>query len=104
MNANEMSTASADTEMDVPLCTYLHVGPSGDVWLGDAIFAAKHLQPDYVKSLPLIPRESLQRNSHRLLELLEEHPEWAQQVYDTETLPDVVLRELEKQEGEGDEL
>ncbi|KAL9181726.1 hypothetical protein ACHAXT_012069 [Thalassiosira profunda] len=32
---------------------YMHVSPSGDWWTGSAIFAAKHLQPDYVKSVPL---------------------------------------------------
>ena len=32
---------------------YLHISPSGDWWTGPEIFAAKHLQPDYVKSIPL---------------------------------------------------
>lgn len=35
---------------------YLHISPDGDYWVGTSIFAAKHLQPDYVKSI-LIPEE-----------------------------------------------
>jgi len=30
---------------------YLHVAPDGDWWTGHEIFAAKHLQPDYVRSI-----------------------------------------------------
>ncbi|KAL7466364.1 hypothetical protein ACHAXS_006662 [Conticribra weissflogii] len=32
---------------------YFHVSPSGDWWTGPPIFAAKHLQPDYVRSIPI---------------------------------------------------
>lgn len=32
---------------------YLHIAPCGDFWTGDEVFAAKHLQPDYVKSIPI---------------------------------------------------
>ena len=32
---------------------FLHVSPSGDCWTGQEIFAAKHLQPDYVRSIPV---------------------------------------------------
>mmetsp|Transcript_705 Transcript_705/g.1166 ORF Transcript_705/g.1166 Transcript_705/m.1166 type:complete len:152 (+) Transcript_705:113-568(+) len=35
---------------------YFHISPSGDWWTGPSIFAAKHLQPDYVKSIP-IPKD-----------------------------------------------
>jgi hypothetical protein len=35
---------------------YLHVAPDGDHWISGELFAAKHLQPDYVKSI-LIPNE-----------------------------------------------
>mmetsp|Transcript_22187 Transcript_22187/g.47724 ORF Transcript_22187/g.47724 Transcript_22187/m.47724 type:complete len:167 (-) Transcript_22187:275-775(-) len=34
---------------------YFHVSPSGDWWTGPSIFAAKHLQPDYVRSIPIPP-------------------------------------------------
>lgn len=34
---------------------YFHIAPCGDYWTGHEVFAAKHLQPDYVKSIP-IPR------------------------------------------------
>jgi hypothetical protein len=32
---------------------YLHIGPSGDCWTGEAL-AGKQLPPDYVKSIPLL--------------------------------------------------
>jgi hypothetical protein len=32
---------------------FLHVGPSGDSWIGTSIYAAKHLQPDYAKSIQI---------------------------------------------------
>mmetsp|Transcript_41436 Transcript_41436/g.70953 ORF Transcript_41436/g.70953 Transcript_41436/m.70953 type:complete len:171 (+) Transcript_41436:45-557(+) len=34
---------------------FFHVSPSGDWWTGTSIFAAKHLQPDYVRSIPIPP-------------------------------------------------
>ena len=33
--------------------TFLHVGPSGDWWVGSSLYAAKHNPSDYVRSLPL---------------------------------------------------
>ena len=62
---------------------FLHVGPSGDCWTGPSLFAAKHLQPDYVKSF------HLKRGvcGDELLELLEENPWWSQQIYDGQDLP-----------------
>ena len=51
---------------------YLHIGPSyGDYWIGDSIFAAKHLQPDYVKSIKL----SNNIDVDRLLQVLDEEQE-----------------------------
>mmetsp|Transcript_5487 Transcript_5487/g.11213 ORF Transcript_5487/g.11213 Transcript_5487/m.11213 type:complete len:200 (-) Transcript_5487:32-631(-) len=35
--------------------SFFHVSPSGDWWTGPSIFAAKHLQPDYVRSIPIPP-------------------------------------------------
>ena len=32
---------------------FLHLAPSGDFWVGSAIYAAKHNPSDYVRSLPL---------------------------------------------------
>ena len=32
---------------------FLHLAPSGDFWIGSAIYAAKHNPSDYVRSLPL---------------------------------------------------
>ena len=85
--------------------TYLHVGPSGDSWIGDAIFAAKHNQPGYVKSIALIADDNTHYNhtiigddedkGSRLIEVLEEHPQWAQEIYDTECFPESLRQHLE---------
>jgi len=77
---------------------FLHVGPSGDCWTGPSLFAAKHLQPDYVQSLP-IPSSHLHQ-ADRLLELLEEHPEWALAVYDTQAFPKELQAALKEQDEE----
>jgi hypothetical protein len=80
---NQTDTSSSKSE------TFLHIGPSGDCWTGASLFAAKHLTPDYVKSIPLI---SLDEDAiARLLDLLHEEPAWCHQMYDTQQIPDEVL-------------
>ncbi|VEU39751.1 unnamed protein product [Pseudo-nitzschia multistriata] len=83
---------------------YLHVGPSGDGWIGDAIFAAKHNQPGYVKSIPLTSNDLIRTDDDNdsdnvegslLIEILEENPHWAQEIYDTERLPKALKQQLE---------
>ena len=71
---------------------YLHVGPAGECWTGASIFAAKHLQPDYVKSVQL-PDDFVENPSaiEHLLEELEEDPATAQQIYDSEQIPEALL-------------
>jgi hypothetical protein len=69
---------------------YLHVGPAGDCWTGNNIFAAKHLSPDYVKSI-LLP-DGL--STEILLEEMEENPDLGQQAYDTELLPEVLVKRV----------
>jgi len=78
---------------------YLHVGPSGDFWTAGELFAAKHLQPDYVKSVKL--DESIDQSL--LLELLEsaEGYQWTQSIYDDECLPPDLLEMLKKPENGG---
>lgn len=72
---------------------YLHVGPSGDCWTGTSIFAAKHLQPDYVKSIKI---ESSQiRDVDKMMELLEENDVWTKQIYDEGCFPKELLDALE---------
>ena len=44
------TTSSSSTK---PKQHYLHLAPDGDYWTGEAIFAAKHLQPDYVRSVSI---------------------------------------------------
>eukprot|EP00535_Pseudo-nitzschia_heimii_P001795 CAMPEP_0197174410 /NCGR_PEP_ID=MMETSP1423-20130617/944_1 /TAXON_ID=476441 /ORGANISM="Pseudo-nitzschia heimii, Strain UNC1101" /LENGTH=105 /DNA_ID=CAMNT_0042623335 /DNA_START=226 /DNA_END=543 /DNA_ORIENTATION=+ len=85
---------------------YLHIGPSGDSWIGDAIFAAKHNQPGYVKSIPLVNDDEInfcstvtvdnEEKGKILIDALEEHPEWAQAIYDTECFPKPLLEHLDQ--------
>lgn len=75
---------------------YLHVGPSGDCWTGSTIFAAKHLQPDYVKSI-LLP-DNICVDS--LVEHLEEDSTLMQQAYDDGALPPQVLQQVEKKKDD----
>ena len=69
---------------------YLHVGPGGDCWTGSSIFAAKHLQPDYVQSIEI----PCHMDSAALLSLLEEDPSTAQQIYDTKEFPSDMAERL----------
>lgn len=71
---------------------YLHVGPSGDCWTGHNVFAAKHLQPDYVKSVEIT---SATASVDYLLEVLEDHPTWGQDIYDTGALPKELVKMIE---------
>ena len=71
---------------------YLHIGPSGDCWTGSSIYAAKHLQPDYVKSI-LLP---LDVDIECLLERLEAQPKTSQKIYDDGELPNCLLERLTK--------
>lgn len=55
---HDETTASSKNELASEISgnleqRYLHIAPCGDYWVGTTIFAAKHLQPDYVKSIPI---------------------------------------------------
>lgn len=95
---------------------YLHVGPSGDVWTGDSIFAAKQNTPGYVRSVPLFRKDSnvdrkktndetktdillaaMHRQPERLVEILEENLEWSLEIYETENFSDRLLQQLSQQ-------
>ena len=68
---------------------FLHVGPSGDCWTGSNIFAAKHLQPDYVKSIPIPNNVCVDA----LMENIQDDEKLMQQVYDEGKLPlDLLLQ------------
>ncbi len=69
---------------------FLHVGPSGDCWIGTSIYAAKHLQPDYVKSIQ-IPQGI---SNDAILMALEDDIPLAQLVYDEGKLPPQLLEKL----------
>mmetsp|Transcript_19561 Transcript_19561/g.39622 ORF Transcript_19561/g.39622 Transcript_19561/m.39622 type:complete len:134 (-) Transcript_19561:533-934(-) len=68
-------------------CTYLHVAPDGDWWTGTEIFAAKHLQPDYVRSVVVPPDIDIDE----YLESIEDDAEQnkiLRKIYDDKRLPD----------------
>jgi hypothetical protein len=74
-----VSSRSLSIDADSSQLLYLHVGPSGDCWIGPSIFAAKHLQPDYVKSIELpkgAPIEDVEK-------ILEDDPTLARELYDS---------------------
>jgi hypothetical protein len=78
---------------------YLHIGPSGDVWIGQEIFAAKHLQPGYVKSIMLPSAFNDQEDSsfsERLIEKIECNTGLAQKIYDEEQIPMSLLEAVQK--------
>ena len=67
---------------------YLHIGPSGDCWTGSSIFAAKHLQPDYVKSVE-IPIGIV--DVEAFLETIENDPDIQKFIYDNSMFPESLL-------------
>lgn len=103
--------SSTSNKGDTSRCSnsplYLHVGPSGDVWTGESIFAAKHLQPDYVKSVSLEgePAAMMENDGSLLTEILESRLDWALEIYDRECLPDAlreyILQMTTTDKGEG---
>ena len=86
--------SDAESDYQASDAVYLHVGPSGDCWSGHSIFAAKHLQPDYVKSLKLKPGVCVDT----LLEILEENEGWTKKIYDDGKLPESLMEYMEERE------
>ena len=76
---------------------FLHVSPSGDCWTGQEIFAAKHLQPDYVRSIP-VP-DGFDPDEHLISGDDEGGPEEIEllmKVYDDRALPPDVLERFRR--------
>uniref|UniRef100_A0A7S2A2B9 Uncharacterized protein n=1 Tax=Trieres chinensis TaxID=1514140 RepID=A0A7S2A2B9_TRICV len=73
---------------------YLHIAPCGDCWTGREIFAAKHLQPDYVRSVPVPegfdPDEHLTTGDGE--DDMETEIELLRRIYDEGKLPADVIR------------
>jgi hypothetical protein len=100
-------TRSFNTEIDAThpkavgrKSLYLHIGPSGDAWTGTEIFAAKHLQPDYVRSV-LLPVAACDSSHdveesvlHELLQTIERDASLQRQIYDEGTIPPSLLEQL----------
>jgi len=76
---------------------FLHIGPSGDCWTGHSIFAAKHLQPDYVRSVGL-PINYDDEKLEALLEAIEEDVDLQRQIYDEERIPETLLEQIKNEE------
>ena len=90
------STSTADVATTKSKQHYLHIAPDGDWWTGDEIFAAKHLQPDYVRSVQ-VPSEF---DVEEWLELTfgddnEKHTQAMQRIYDEQRLPHEINKKRE---------
>jgi hypothetical protein len=127
INEDTKSTSIiSENKKNPPL--YLHVGPSGDCWTGHSIFAAKNNQPGYIKSIPLMKLQQVlmvcndgsEDNDDDdvddddneddeeeetpsvlgdiLIEILEQSPEWAHEIYDTECIPKKLQQYLLEEE------
>lgn len=88
--SRERALSAAGPSRERLEAVYLHIGPSGDCWSGSSIYAAKHLQPGYVKSILLPPHVDVEA----LLERLDEQPKTSQLIYDDEVLPTGLLESL----------
>jgi hypothetical protein len=79
-----------------PYSHYIWLLGSGDWWTGPSIFAAKHLQPDFVKSIP-IPEEFDPSKYFSEDEDDENHMSWEEkqqllhQIYDEGKFPSHLL-------------
>ena len=78
---------------------YLHISPDGDWWTGYELFAAKHMQPDFVK-LVVFPDTWLADKDEYYIETYiqkmydsDELEKLMRETYDTGSLP---LRVLDK--------
>jgi len=88
---------------------YLHVSPDGDFWTGDELFAAKHLEPNYVRSVAL-PEYLSDKNDNDNTETcikeifdFNELEKLMREVYDTESLPSQFLARLQCLESQVEE-
>lgn len=91
-NINTESLPASKTEN-----LYLHVSPDGDWWTGHEMFAAKHLQPDYVRSI-VLPDAWLANNDANDVEAYieeiydeDEIEKLMREIYDTGSLPSRVI-------------
>jgi hypothetical protein len=97
------STTGIDTTHPKPVdrtSLYLHIGPSGDAWTGTEIFAAKHLQPDYVRSvlLPIavcdMSHDVAESVLHEMLQAIERDASLQRHIYDEGNIPPSLLERL----------
>lgn len=90
----EQRACSAQTDGGEAVSIYLHIGPSGDCWTGPSIFAAKHLQPGYVKSIGV--HEDIAERLNDLLAMIEEDNDLAIEIYDNCRIPERILSKFRK--------
>jgi hypothetical protein len=83
---------NADDNIATKEKLYLHIGPSGDCWTGSSIFAAKHLQPDYVKSVE-IPSDV---DVDALVQLIDDDSSAQTLIYDNASIPHYIMKKLKE--------
>ena len=96
-------------------CAHIHIScpysKSGDWWTGPSIFAAKHLQPDYVKSIPIpsgfdpskhFSEDEVESESGGMS--WEEKQQLLHQIYDEGKLPDHLLITSSKEKDKDSSL
>lgn len=100
-------TTATRKRQQLPL--YLHIGPAGDAWTGTELFAAKHLQPDYVKSILLPPLhldegddadDYSTATTEALIHAIEQDTALARQIYDEAQIPPSLLESVLLTEGD----
>ena len=70
---------------------FLHVAPDGDWWTGPELFAAKHLEPDYVRSIPINHPHSIEDIEDWIesMDDEEEQQKILRNIYDTKVMPKI---------------
>ena len=90
---SRQASSSGSTKHPLPKL-FLHVGPAGECWTGTSLFAAKHLQPDYVRSIPLPDGVSVDR----IVELVEGDVRLGHQIYDEGRIPVGLLENVDPEQ------
>lgn len=76
---------------------YIHIGPSGDCWTSHSTISGKHLQPGYVRSVPLgAPFVDCEDDTlvDVLLKTIEGNKTLQKQIYDEERVPTEILDQI----------
>lgn len=93
--SRSLSTFSEDRFDEFNKERFLHISPAGDTWIGDKIFAAKHLQSGYIRSIQINELDL------EVEEYIEEYCNGLSRadleaIYDTGKVPDEILDIMSK--------